>query len=563
MKACELRKSGKSLKLERRPMDLLQLLIERHGEMVPRDLIVARLWGTSVFVDVDLGINTAIRKIRQSLEDDPHAPRFVETVSGRGYRFISTVTIETDASSSSVERLILAVLPFEDLGKDAEREYVADGMTEEVIAAIGRIDPQRLAVISRTSINRYKKTTKTVSEIGAELNAGYLLESTVRAEGPRVRITCRLVIVKDQSQMWSASFESEPRSILALQRELSAVVAQQVQLRLLPERGSAMAVRQTTNAEAYDLYIRGRFYWNQLTPATTRRAVEFYRQATKLDPDYALAWSGLADAYSSSPVNGDAPPSQMMPLAEEAVLQALRNGEELSEAHVSRGFLNLFLSWKWTIAEKAFRKAVELDGNNPTSHRMLGVTLSHLARHHEATEALRRARELDPLYVMLHALSAMVHMHAGELDAALEFGKHAIVVDPEFWIGHYMTAQVYEQMGKHKLALATVLQAGKLGGGNSKALALRGYILAKSGQAQEAREVLATLQSIASERYIPPYTMALIHHGLKETDKALDELDRALSVRDVHLIFLPVDPKWDSLRDNARFKKLIKRCEFS
>jgi TolB-like protein/Tfp pilus assembly protein PilF len=561
VKAVELRHNGQSLKLERRPMDLLRLLLERHGEMVSRDEIVAKLWGANVFVDVDLGINTAVRKIRQVLNDDPHAPRFVETVPARGYRFVAKVTVENGSTPKLIERLTLAVLPFEDLGNAADREYVADGLTEEAIAAIGRIDPDRLGVISRTSVNRYKKTTKTASEIGAELNAAYLLESTVRAEGDRLRITSRLVTVKDQSQMWSATYESEPNSVLALQRELSSVIAQQIQLRLLPERISTLAYRQTQNADAYDLYLRGRYYWNQLTPVTTKRALDCYRQATKLDPTYALAWSGLADAYSSSAITSDAPPTQMLPLAQEAATQAVRYAEKLSESQVSRGFYNLFLTWKWSVAEEAFRTAVELDGNNPLAHRMLGVVLSHLARHKEAMASMRRARELDPLYVMHHALSTLVAVHAGDFEKAVEYGKQAIVVDPDFWIGHNMIAQVYEQLGKYDLALEAIKLAGKLGYGNSKTFGLRGYILAKMGKASEAREVLETLQVISKERYVPPYAMALIHAGLSESDKSFEWLDRALEVRDVHLIFLPVDPKWDALREDLRFNDLIKRCK--
>jgi TolB-like protein/Flp pilus assembly protein TadD len=541
-------------------MDLLQILLERHGEMVSRDEIIARLWGAKVFVDADLGINTAIRKVRQTLKDDPQSPRFVETVPGRGYRFVSRVTVEASSAANAIERLTLAVLPFEDLAKDPDREYVADGLTEEAIAAIGRIDPEKLGVISRTSVNRYKKTSKSVAEIGAELNATYLLESTVRAEGERLRITCRLVTVKDQSQKWSATFESEPSSVLLLQRELSTVIAQQIRLHLLPERMSSLVDRLTENADAYDLYLRGRYYWNQLTPATTKRAVEHFRQATKLDPKYALAWSGLADAYSSSPIHADASTAHMFPLAQEAVTQALRHADKLSEPHVSKGFLNLFLTWKWSVAEEAFRRAVELDGNSPLAHRMLGVTLSHMGRHKDALASMRHARALDPYYVMHHALSTLVSFHAGDLETAVEFGKQAIVVDPEFWIGYYMMAQVYEQMGKHELALDAIQHSAKLGSGNSKTVSLRGYIQARMGQTREAREVLQTLHSLARERYVPPYAMSLVHLGLDEKEKAMEYLERALEVRDVHLVFLPVDPKWDALRADTRFQTLLKNC---
>jgi tetratricopeptide (TPR) repeat protein len=330
----------------------------------------------------------------------------------------------------------------------------------------------------------------------------------------------------------------------------------------MPERLSALAQRQSENAAAYDLYLRGRYFWNQLTPASTRRALEYYRQATDLDRNYALAWSGLADAYASSVITSDAQPSLIWPLAREAAAHAVRAAENLAESQTSLGFVNYFLNWNWPVAETAFRRAVELDGNNPLAHRMLGVVLSHLERHDEALRSIKRARELDPFYAMYHALSAMLAFHAGDYSAALEFGRQSTVVDPEFWIGYFQLAQVYEQIGKTELALEALANAGRFSGGNSKVLGLRGYILAKLGQNEEARNVIATLDSISRERYIPPYTTALIYAGLNQRDEVFEWLQRAFEARDVHLIFLPVDPKWKEFRADPRFIALVQKCEF-
>jgi TolB-like protein/Flp pilus assembly protein TadD len=543
-------------------MDLLLLLVERRGQLISRPQIAEKLWGKSVFIDVDLGVNTAIRKVRQALQDDSDSPRYIETVSGRGYRFIAPIETVSAVDVDTRQRVTLAVLPFENLGGDPARDYLIDGLTEEAIAAIGQIDADHLAVIGRTSVNQYKRTTKKLGEIAAELKAVYLLEGSVRTEGDRLRITARLISARDQAQIWSATYDSEPGSVLTLQRELSSAIAEQVRLKLMPERLTALAQRQSENAAAYDLYLRGRYFWNQLTPASTRRALEYYRQATDLDRNYALAWSGLADAYASSVITSDAQPSLIWPLAREAAVHAVRAAENLAESQTSLGFVNYFLNWNWPVAETAFRRAVELDGNNPLAHRMLGVVLSHLERHDEALRSIKRARELDPFYAMYHALSAMLAFHAGDYSAALEFGRQSTVVDPEFWIGYFQLAQVYEQIGKTELALEALANAGRFSGGNSKVLGLRGYILAKLGQNEEARNVIATLDSISRERYIPPYTTALIYAGLNQRDEVFEWLQRAFEARDVHLIFLPVDPKWKEFRADPRFIALVQKCEF-
>jgi TolB-like protein/Tfp pilus assembly protein PilF len=557
--AYQLRRGGQPVRLERRPMDLLILLVEHPGELISREAIVRRLWGERAFVDVDMGINTAVRKLRSALEDSSATPQFIETVPARGYRFLPAVEPLAPARAESPARITLAVLPFENLKDDPDQDYLADGLTEEAIVALGQIDPERLAVIGRTSVMAYRRTTKLLSQIGQELNAEYLVESSVRTEGPRLRITCKLIRARDQCQVWSASFDNEPSQILDFQRELCTAIAEKIALRISPTRLDALARRHPRDARAYDLYLRGQYYWKQLTPSTTKRAVEYYARAAETDPQYALAWSGLADAYASSPISTDAPPLPLLERARDAVRRAQTSEPELAEVQTSIGFLNFFLEWDWPKAEVAYQKAIALDANYPLAHRMLGVLYTHCGRHDAARAAMRRARELD-LYAMHYALSAMVELHAHDFPAAVQFGRHATVLAPDFWIGHFQLAQAYEQLGEHDLALEANASASRLSGGNSKTLGLRGYILAKAGRSDEAREVLATLDAISRERNYPPYAAALVLVGLGQTERALQYLESALLVRDVHLLFLPIDPKWDGLRSDARFADLIRRC---
>jgi TolB-like protein len=553
-----LRRDGRPVRLERRPMDLLILLVERRGQLVPRADIVARLWGDGVFVDVETGVNTAMRKLRQALRDPAEKPSFVETVSGKGYRFVAPVDVVGEppaAAPTAAARVTVAVLPFENLSQDPEREYLADGLTDETIAVLGQIDPEHLGVIGRTSVMAYKRTTKPVAEIGRELEAGYVVESSIRAEGARLRITSKLVRVRDQVQVWAASYDSEPVRMLAFQRELSSVIAEQIRLRLSPARLTALARRQTRNAEAYDLYLRGRHLWNHFTPPTTRRAIECFERATAIDPDYGLAWSGLADAYSAAPMNGDAAPLDVWPRARAAAAHAVRAEPELAESQASLGLETFWLEWDWPAAEAALRRAIALDSGYAFAHRQLGIVLAVAGRHEEAAESMRRGRELDPLNSMQHSLSAQVAFCGRRYADAVEFARQAAVVD-ELWIASYQVAQALERMGRDGLALEALDVATRLVR-NSKAVALRGYILAKQGHAREAEDVIGALEATAREKYVPPYAAALVHAGLGQIDRAVEALHRAREVHDVHLVLVAADPKWDGLRHQPGIKEVL------
>jgi DNA-binding winged helix-turn-helix (wHTH) protein/tetratricopeptide (TPR) repeat protein len=554
-----LSRDGQPVPLTPKVFDTLLLLVKRSGEVLDKEALLRAVWPDTMVEENNLNQN--ISTLRRVFGESRGENRYIATVPGRGYRFMAEVRTISQRISGPAQPVRIGVLPFENIGAGDDREYLADGLTEETIVSLGRIDPQHLSTIGRTTVMVYKRSSKSLAEIGKELDAVYLVESSLRAEGVRLRITSRLIRVRDQLQIWSASYDSEPGSILALQRELSQAIAEQIRLTLSPERLQALGRRQTQSAEAYNLYLQGRHFWQQLSPPTTKKAIEYFARATDLDPSYALAWSGLADCYTAGPVNGDAPPKMFWPKAREATARAVSAEPGLAEVQTSLGSLKFWLDWDWPAAEIAYRNAVELDPSYPLGHRMLGVLLSHMCRHEEAQASIRRARELDPLYVMHQSLSSQIAFAARDYPAAVQFARQAIVVDPDFWIGQLHLAQVLVELGEMNLALAALNNSGKLGV-NSKVIALRGYVFGKLGRSEEAQNVLQTLLAIARERYVPPYAMAMVHAGLGQFELALQWLERCYDARDVHLIFLTMDPKWDALRSEPRFSNLLRRCGF-
>ena len=635
--AYELRRDGRRVRLERQPMDLLILLVGQRGQLVSRSQIVDALWAKDVFVDVENGVNTAIRKLRQALRDAPDTPRFIETVPGKGYRFIAAVEalpdavpsplppaaatpsvavdvqplgagVETAASGVSVAvpepavgeratgrrasarlvlgaltvaalagallwawkrpadsgtRVTIAVLPFDNLNGDPETDYLASGLIEDTIVSLGRIDPERVSVIGRTSMIAYRGTTKSLAEIGRELGTDYLVESSLRAENSHLRITARLIRVRDQVQIWSDSFDSNTSSILGLQQEISSAIAEQVRTRLSPERQRALARRHTQNADAYDFLLRGRHFLNQRTPEAMRRAIDSFQRATVADPTYSLGWANLAMAYGTSPINSDVDPRRVAPAAREAAVRAVAANPDVAEAQHALGHVNWAFEWDWPAAEAAFRRAIELDRSYSLVHLILAHLLSQTGRHAEAEPFMRRGRELDPLNPLSYALSSQVSFQARDYAGALQHANRAMALDQEFWIGHQMRGQALEELGDHDLALKALATAARLSGQNSKPISLTGYILGRSGRTAEARDLLGALEMASSQQYVPPYALALVHAGLGDADAAFEWLDRAYAARDVHLMFLTVDVKWDRYRSDPRFGDLLARCGFT
>lgn len=541
--------------------DTLVMLVERAGHLIHKDEFLASIWPDTVVEEVGLAHN--ISQLRRALNDGRGEARFIQTVPKRGYRFVAPVTIVSAAPEDPQARIVLGVLPFDNLSGNVEREYLADGMTEELIASLGHIDPDRIAVVGRTSMMMLKRGNRSIAEIGRQLNASYLIEGSLRSEQGRIRVTTKLIRVSSQAAIWSKSFDAEPVSLLAFQRELSAAIADQVRVRLTPECLRALARRQTENADAYDLYLRGRYFWNQLTPATNARAIAYFERAIAVDPDYALAWAGIAYAVLGSSMNSDAAPVGLLPRARNAAARAVQAAPELADAHAAVGYVGFMLEWAWVEAEAALRRAVALDPSCTIGLRMLGHLLSQTGRHDEARSTMARLRELDPLYAMNHAMSSQVAFQARDYEGALAHAHRAVVIDPEFWIGYMALGQAYERLDHVDLALDALMTAARLSGGNSKPIALRAYVLARAGRGDDAQDLLRTLEAVARDRYLAPAAFALVHAGLGNREAVFEWLDKAMVARDVHLIFLTMDSKWDEFRSDPRFEAILARCGFT
>jgi TolB-like protein/Flp pilus assembly protein TadD len=557
--------AGKPVRMERIPMDLLILLVRENGRLVSRDEIIERLWGKNVFFDTDNSINTAIRKIRRALGEDPEKPRYIETVLGKGYRIKSRTDPATGITSPHVEverpRIMLAVLPFENLSGDPGQEYFSDGLTEETIMRFGKMSPHRLGVIARTSSMAYKRTDKSVFQIGQELGVDYVLEGSVRREPDRVRVTAQLVRVRDQIHLWAENFDRPSQSILDIHGEVGAAIAAHVQLELTPQGERQLRNQRPVDQEAHDHYLHGRYHWARLTPPELLKAAEYFRKAIQCDSEYALAYSGLADTLSAA-ITSEMPPKDAFPEAKAAIARALALDPDSAEAHNADATIKFWFDWDFDGAEAATRKAISLNSNYSLAHLYLAHVLSNVGRHDEALETIQQARVLDPFSLLTNTMYGQFLYHAGQLEASIQQFRATLDMEWRFWIAHICLAKSYEQQGMYSEALAACDAAWEFSGGNSEALSLAGYVHAVSGEKAKAEANVQQLLQQKAKRYVPPYSVALVFAGLRETETALQWLEQAFEDRDVHMPFL-LDHKWKGLRSNEQFRQILSRVGFS
>lgn len=561
----ELTRAGKPVRMERIPMDLLILLVRENGRLVSREEILERLWGKNLYFDTDNSINTAIRKIRNSLGDDAGNPQYVETVLGKGYRFRGQTVIPARVEPVQVEaersRIMLAVLPFENLSGDPAQEYFSDGLSEETIMRLGQMSPDRLGVIARTSSMAYKQTDKSVTRIGQELGVDYVLEGSVRRDGERVRITAQLIRVKDQIHLWAENYDRQLPGILDIHGEIGAAIAAQVKLKLMSEEELQLTRNAPRDPEAHDHYLRGRYHYARFNLDDAQKAVSYFQRAIECEPSFGLAHSGLADALMVLPISGDVATLQVFSAAKTAITQALQFNPDSAEAHTSDAATKFWFDWNFKATEVAARRAIRLNKNYSLAHLYLAHVLSNTARHDEALTTIQEALVLDPLSLIVGAMRGQFLYHAGRDSEAIEQFNTTLGMESRFWVGQICVAKVYEKQGMYSEALVACDHALEFSGGNSEALSLAGYVHAIAGDRPKAEGSIHKMLERKKERYVPPYNLALVFAGLGESEAALHWLGQALEDRDVHMPFL-LDHKWDGMRSNAEFQKLLSRVGF-
>jgi len=640
-----LRRGSRVLKLERIPLEILILLLEHGGETVSHDEIVARVWGSHVFLDTDNSIRGAIRKVRQVLKDDPETPRFIQTVTGRGYRFIAPVlsadqegTAESPKPEPSVaapqvrisepdgrlpglrvdpmdpeqqrpagqlprtevdrggvnwgarlfvglallavacvlsllafwawrashvpaaspRKIVVAVLPFENLSHDPDQEFFSEGLTQDIATQVGKLNPDRLTVIPRSLVARYKGRTLPPKEIGKELNADYLVQGSVQRWLDRVRVTVELIQAQDQTDVWTENYDRELKDVLAVQDSVVRSIADQIHIALAEEQEKRLASPRQLNPEAYEAYLKGRYYWNKRTGASMQKAEQYFQQAIDLDPNYAAAYSGLADCNSGLTWHGFKSPSEALPKAYAAARKALEIDPDSAEAHASLG-LAMSHRWDWAGAEAEFRRGLQVDPQYANAHHWYGDYLSMQGRHDEAIAEARRALQLDPLNLMISTWVGLRYYLAHDYSRAIDQNRGSVDLDPNFAAAHLVLGENYVQAGLHSEAVQELKRAANLSGGSPLYTAQVGVALAVAGRQRDALRKAHELETMSKTRYVSPYGLAQIYAALNRKDDTFKWLQTSYDDHAVWMGYLAVDPIFDRYRSDERFKDLLRR----
>jgi TolB-like protein/DNA-binding winged helix-turn-helix (wHTH) protein/tetratricopeptide (TPR) repeat protein len=617
-RARQLRKHGHTIRLHGQPLEILGLLLERPAEVVLREELRAKLWPEDTFVDFDHSLNAAVNKLREALDDDANNPRFIETVPRRGYRFISAVVLPDSlglklavpempvslespvviaesqipsphrhrrvfvtalvlvvvlavvfgfdlggvrhrlVSEPSVPRIhSIAVLPLENLSKDPEQEYFVDGMTDQLITNLAQISALR--VTSRTSAMQYKGTKKSLPEIARELNVDAVVEGTVMWAGGRVRISAQLIEASTDHHLWAASYDRDLRNVLSMQEEVTRAIVSEVRVKLTAQEQARLANTHPINPEAFQLYLKGRYYWYKLNPEALQKATSYYQQALNEDPAYAPAYAGLADAYNLLAFFTVLPPSEVMPKAKAAALKALELDDTLAEADVSLGWASFTYDRDWPAAGKHLERAVALKPAYPLAHSYYSLYLSALGRSEEGLTEAKRALDLDPVSpAIVHYVGVQLYL-ARRFDEAIEQCRKAQELDPSFAPAHGTLGHVYAAKGMYREALAEYEKYSALSGGSPGSTALVGYAHARLGQRSYALRVLDQLRAASKQRYVPAVSFAIVYVGLGEKEHAFLWLEKAYDERTNSLAYLKVQATWDPLRPDPRFDDLVRR----
>jgi TolB-like protein/DNA-binding winged helix-turn-helix (wHTH) protein/Tfp pilus assembly protein PilF len=607
----ELRTRSSVVRLQQKPLLLLISLLESPQRVVSRDQLRQTLWGSATFVDHEQGINVAIKKVRDALGDSVENPRLVETLAKKGYRFLLPVEVvggETaqgthsgtqnglaaaDANSrdkrepysrwswiwagvaagvlatvgiwlfrveakshNATKMSSLAVLPLRDLSPDPGQEYLADGITEELITSLAQALPLR--VISRTSVMRYKQTSEPITQIARELGVDAIVEGAVVRGQNRVKVTVQLIDATKDRHLWAQSYDRNLGDFLGMEAELSHEIARQVgnNLSLRPQ---ISVNSRAVSPEVYELYLRGRFFWNKRTDQGMKKAAEYFQQAIDQDPNYAQAYVGLADCYlfGEPPT---LPPESLAVKTKEMAKRALELDESLGEAHATLGLISQNFDRDWGGAESEYRRAIELNPNYATAHQWYGEHLALRGRFDEGLEEMKIARDLDPLSLVIIKDMGEVYYAARKYDEAIGFFRKALDMDSHFILARRFLAMAYLQKREFSSAIAE-LEAVTQEEENSDTMAELAYAYALSGRREEAEKVLHDFKGISERRSSQAFDYALIYTGLGNKDKAFEWLEKAYREHAGLLVGLGVDPRWDSLRADHRFGDLMGRMQ--
>lgn len=562
-------RDGQLVPLPLKIFQTLLALVLNSGHVVEKHMLMREIWTDSFVEERSLAQN--IFTLRKALGEDRSSPQFIETIPKRGYRFVAIVKEISEESADSnlwpsgnrrrfeVAAAIksVAVLPFKTLGAETGDEYFGLGMADALITKLSNI--KQIILRSTSAVLEYTNPARDPMVIGEELGVDLVLDGKIQRLGERIRVTVQLVSVHNGSPMWADKFDEDLTSIFAVQDSISEQVAQALMLKLTAEEKGQLTKRYTEDTEAYQLYLKGRFYWNKRTPPGLRKSTEYFEQAIEKDPSYALAYSGLADCYNLLSFYSVVPPRESCPKAKAAAAMALEIDSKLVEAITSLAFTNLSYDWNWSEAERGFKDAIELNPSYPTAHQWYAEYLMSMGRSDEAIASIIRAQELDPLSLAIDVNVGFMFNMARQYHLAIESLTKTVELDPHFWPAQWYLARAYGQTGRAEETITVLQKAAALSGENTRVVAELAYAYAVFGKTREAHKILDELNNRSARDYVSPYGVALIYAGGGQKDQAFDWLHKAYQERSNWLIYLKVDPMLDKLRSDPRLADLLRK----
>jgi TolB-like protein/Tfp pilus assembly protein PilF len=561
----ELLKDGIRIRMQEQPLELLLALLERPAQLISRSELQSRLWRNGTFVDFEHSLNAAMKRLRAAINDDPERPRFIETLSRRGYRFISHVERigpapeRTDLPHRAATRL--AVVPFVDLS-GGDGSYFAEGLSEELMTELGRVFAGRVGILARgSSALVAERVGRQASAIGHALAADYVVQGTIRRDGDRVRITARLVETDGETQLWAQTYERDLSDVFAVQTEVTSDIARSLAVELIPEGRPPQATR-TRDVRAHQAFLTGRYHWNRPGPDGLREAANFFETAIHLDPQFAPAYSSLARTHIAIADYYLVEPREALEAARRAATQALELDPRDADAHAALAEVWRTVDWDWGVAEGGFARAIASNPSNTGAHRLYGLFLAARGRERDALEAVGRACELDPLCLVVNTSAAWTHYLFGHHEAAIERCAHTLDMDERFAPAYRVRGAALLCLGREAEAIES-FERGWTIRADAVSAAWLAHACGRVGEAARMTELLASLRDTAATRYVSSYHAALGWLATNDFDAAFEWLSRAADERDPAIAYLIRDIRFDPIRGDARYQRLVSRLRLS
>jgi TolB-like protein/Tfp pilus assembly protein PilF len=555
----ELRKGGVNLRLQQKPFQVLELLVRNPGTLVTRSELARHLW-PDLHVTFDRSLNTAVNVLRQALGDSSRSCRYIETRSGLGYRFIAQIEEIDEPSASPPFRNTtdsIAVLPFENLTADPGVVLLADGIAEGVIATLSSLE--HLRVIARTTAFRFRGPEHEPQAVGNQLNVRVVLSSRIAYRGSSLMISTELIDVQTGRRLWGEQYSRMPSEISGLEKNVATQIIKLLNLPLGARQGRWLKKDYTANLEAYQDYLKGRYFYNKMTEEDLHKSIAHFEAALRQDPNYSLAYAGLADTWTLFAFLGILTPREACRRAKHLTKAALEIDDELAEAHAASASVKRVFDWDWPGAEAGYLRALELNANYADGHCSYAAHLSAMERPEEALREIRTAQELDPLSLVINMEVAWNLYMARDFRGALEQAWKTLVLEPKFAAAQHTLGLAYEQLEMNDEAVTEFQNAHTCSGGHPATIAALGHAYAIAGNQGEASKALRDLDQLSKGRYVSRYWRALIYVGLATDDLALESLEKACEERDVWVVWLKVEPRFDRLRSSVRFDNLLRK----